>query len=249
LKNLIRTISIRIIYFIIRIFNNPFEEGNLNNVLVLAPHPDDEILGLGGFLLRVKNHGGRIHVVYLTDGENSNVWPDNEEIRNNRIKLSEEVLKNFEQTTLKITRLHLPDGEVPHSGHEGFEDCVRAVMHIIVTEKPEAVFATHTLDFWPYDHVACAEIAIEAIQRSNHKTQLWYYWVWAWYNVRPWNIFSKEFRHLRRIDNSGQLTEKNRLMAVYLDSYTPDGKPWSGVLPAPLLKAFEFPFEIVERII
>jgi LmbE family N-acetylglucosaminyl deacetylase len=38
-------------------------------LLVIAPHPDDEILGAGGLMQRVKADGGVVRVVYLTDGD------------------------------------------------------------------------------------------------------------------------------------------------------------------------------------
>jgi LmbE family N-acetylglucosaminyl deacetylase len=38
-------------------------------LLVLAPHPDDEVLSAGGLMQRVRAGGGAIRVVYLTDGE------------------------------------------------------------------------------------------------------------------------------------------------------------------------------------
>ncbi|MGH9141616.1 MAG: PIG-L family deacetylase, partial [Vicinamibacterales bacterium] len=38
-------------------------------LLVIAPHPDDEVLGAGGLMQRVKSTGGKVRVVYLTDGD------------------------------------------------------------------------------------------------------------------------------------------------------------------------------------
>ena len=38
-------------------------------LLVLAPHPDDEVLGAGGLMLAGRSEGARIAVVVLTDGE------------------------------------------------------------------------------------------------------------------------------------------------------------------------------------
>ena len=38
-------------------------------LLVVAPHPDDETLGAGGLMERVHESGGRVNVVYLTDGD------------------------------------------------------------------------------------------------------------------------------------------------------------------------------------
>jgi hypothetical protein len=38
-------------------------------LLVIAPHPDDEVLGAGGLMQRVKSTGGTVRIVYLTDGD------------------------------------------------------------------------------------------------------------------------------------------------------------------------------------
>jgi N-acetyl-1-D-myo-inositol-2-amino-2-deoxy-alpha-D-glucopyranoside deacetylase len=38
-------------------------------LLVIAPHPDDDVLGAGGLMQRVKATGGLVRVVYLTDGD------------------------------------------------------------------------------------------------------------------------------------------------------------------------------------
>jgi LmbE family N-acetylglucosaminyl deacetylase len=42
---------------------------NATRLLVIAPHPDDEVLGAGGLMQRVKATGGTVRVVYLTDGD------------------------------------------------------------------------------------------------------------------------------------------------------------------------------------
>jgi LmbE family N-acetylglucosaminyl deacetylase len=42
--------------------------------LVVAPHPDDEVLGAGGLLQQVLSAGARASVLLLTDGDN-NPWP------------------------------------------------------------------------------------------------------------------------------------------------------------------------------
>lgn len=38
-------------------------------LLVLAPHPDDEILGCTGLMLRTAQSGGAVRVVVITDGQ------------------------------------------------------------------------------------------------------------------------------------------------------------------------------------
>jgi len=39
-------------------------------IVVIAPHPDDEVIGPGGMLLRARARGASVTVVYVTDGMN-----------------------------------------------------------------------------------------------------------------------------------------------------------------------------------
>lgn len=45
------------------------ELASRERLLVIAPHPDDELLGCGGLLLRVLAEGGRADIVYVTQGD------------------------------------------------------------------------------------------------------------------------------------------------------------------------------------
>lgn len=44
---------------------------NFQNVLVVAAHPDDEVLGVGGTIPLIKQRGGRVTVVIVTDGSST----------------------------------------------------------------------------------------------------------------------------------------------------------------------------------
>ena len=43
-------------------------------VLIVAPHPDDEVVGCGGAVLRHKAAGARVAIVYVTDGRSSRAF-------------------------------------------------------------------------------------------------------------------------------------------------------------------------------
>ena len=43
--------------------------GAETRLLVVAPHPDDEMLGVAGLTQRVRELNGNVHVIYLTDGD------------------------------------------------------------------------------------------------------------------------------------------------------------------------------------
>ncbi|MFZ2640275.1 MAG: PIG-L family deacetylase, partial [Verrucomicrobiia bacterium] len=42
-----------------------------DRVLILAPHPDDEIIGCAGVILHALKSGAAVKVVYLTNGDNN----------------------------------------------------------------------------------------------------------------------------------------------------------------------------------
>ena len=49
---------------------------NFRNVLVVAAHPDDEVLGVGGTIPLIKQRGGRVTVVIVTDGSSAQYEDD-----------------------------------------------------------------------------------------------------------------------------------------------------------------------------
>jgi LmbE family N-acetylglucosaminyl deacetylase len=48
----------------------------MNNIIVIAPHPDDETLGAGGLILKEKNKGAKIHWIIITSITSDYGWSD-----------------------------------------------------------------------------------------------------------------------------------------------------------------------------
>lgn len=44
-------------------------DGSVKNVIVFSPHPDDDIISMGGTLIRLAHHGHNVHVAYETSGD------------------------------------------------------------------------------------------------------------------------------------------------------------------------------------
>ncbi|MEN0049325.1 MAG: PIG-L family deacetylase [Bacteroidota bacterium] len=66
------------------------------NVILLAPHQDDESIGAGGVLQKLNRQGSNITIVYVTDGAQKNIPnTDVEESVEVRFKEVEEALKNI----------------------------------------------------------------------------------------------------------------------------------------------------------
>ncbi len=60
-------------------------------LLIIAPHPDDEILGCGGLIGRVKKDGGKLYILIATAG-NTRLYGANSDL-DTRIKETDEVMK------------------------------------------------------------------------------------------------------------------------------------------------------------
>ena len=53
----------------------------MTRVLVLAAHPDDEVLGMGGTIAVHTDRGDEVRVVVVTDGSRHAVYPGDAESR------------------------------------------------------------------------------------------------------------------------------------------------------------------------
>ncbi|EKD32432.1 MAG: hypothetical protein ACD_77C00103G0043 [uncultured bacterium] len=253
MKTLIKKSFIQIVYSILQ-HTTKQPTINSDSILIIAPHPDDEIIGTGGLIVKKLSEGCKVTIVFLTDGECSGASSYQEEVKQARISLSEKTAKKLGIPLENLYRMHLPDAFVPKRGELGFADAVTKLVQLIDQINPSAIFATHFLDHWPFDHVACSQIASDAViqlsrpNQSYKKPELWLYWVWAWYFFRPWKFHKLNFKNLYHLDINGEIAQKKDLMNIYLQPLSPEGKPWSGVLPEAMIFPFSKPIEILERI-
>ena len=213
-------------------------------VLVVAPHPDDEILGLGGHILRQMKEGVQVYVTFLTDGEHSLPDLDPETVAKERVKISESVLSELSIPAENVFRLHLQDGHLPRKGMRGFTEVLGTLSGLIKSLKPGVVFVTHPLETWPYDHVAAFELA-EAAVADVSGVSLYGYWVWLSYSLPIRRYRAIDWKNTSRIPVGNEMASKKKLMKAYLAPMTPNGMPWSGNLPRSMLKIFAYPYEVV----
>lgn len=218
------------------------------SVLVIAPHPDDEIIGLGGYLLRQAASGGGIAIVYLSDGEKSLEDIEPQTVAYQRRRLSLDVHERLGISPGKVWWLRLPDGSIPRKGDVTFDGAVEQVSEIIRKTGPDAVFVTHPMDTWPFDHIAAFEIVSGALEKAACGCAFFAYWVWLWYSMPATSLFGLRWRNISRIPLDGLMERKNVLMDAYLQPSAPNGMPWSGVLPKAMTEAFRYPYEVVERV-
>jgi LmbE family N-acetylglucosaminyl deacetylase len=126
------------------------------NILVIAPHPDDESIGCGGTLASHADRGDRVSVVCLTSGElgiksmtPEQVWY----VREQEAQAAAKVLG-----IASVSFLRCPDWFLG----DNISTAADALRSILEAEKPEVIYAPHALEWHP-DHKAALPVLAAAL--------------------------------------------------------------------------------------
>jgi len=151
--------------------------GGARRAVVVAPHPDDEVLGTGGLLAEFAAASLPTLVVAVTDGEashhDSRRWTP-EALRQARVRESLDALAELGIAADNVLRLRLQDGCVAES-ESWLTSALAALLH-----AGDLVFATWSGDGHA-DHEACGRAAAGAVEgrRAAHcEVPIWM-WNWA----------------------------------------------------------------------
>lgn len=107
--------------------------------IVIAPHPDDEVLGVGGTLLRRKAEGAKVAWLIVTAISVQSGWSEEKvKQRADEIKRITELFGFDEVFTLNFSTTQLD--RVPMS------DLVDGISEVFRSFKPEEVFVPHPSD-------------------------------------------------------------------------------------------------------
>jgi LmbE family N-acetylglucosaminyl deacetylase len=133
------------------------------NVLVIAPHPDDESIGCGGTICLHADRGDRVAAVFLTSGEKGLTDVSKEDARRIREKEAEDAAGILGISS--VTFLRRPDKHLEQDALQAAE----ALKPILDREKPEVIYLPHERDFHQ-DHRASASIVETALRASENPT-------------------------------------------------------------------------------
>ena len=196
------------------------------HILIVAPHPDDEIIGCGGLIARLVKENKTPHVIIMTGGEGSHQGccsTSSDDIVTARRRLTRNAAAIVGLPIENIHELNYPDGGISMDNAE--TDRLKALIDQL---HPDTILVPHWGEGWS-DHIQTAEIVKQVVPRS---AKLWMYcvWVWLWRDL-DWK-------------NAAQLCmtpAEHRIKLEAMDAYirplAPCGKPWSGVLPKIFVKA------------
>ena len=143
------------------------------NVLVIAPHPDDESIGCGGAVCLHATRGDRVVAVFLTSGELGlkHLRPERARIiREREARKAAKILG-----LAKLFFLRQPDWCVG----DAIKNAAAALQPILKREAPELIYLPHPLEWHP-DHQAALPVLQAALKDRRIVTpELRGYEVWT----------------------------------------------------------------------
>lgn len=201
-------------------------------VLVISPHPDDEVFGCGGLIMRCTANGIMPSVVILSGGGNSlgcNV-ADRETIVTERMKLTDRAAKVIGLQPENIYRFFLEDGRIGEEIKDA--DKFRDVLLLLKSLKPDIVMVPSILDDFA-DHKAAHKLGImlcDAMRKESKSPELWNYCVWAWYYYAL-KLVKQAGRFVCLKMNDDELRRKKEAINIYVEPDSKTGIYWSSKLP------------------
>lgn len=211
--------------------------------VIVAPHPDDEILGTGGLLRHLAAAGNAFLLVAVTDGgashPGSSEWPV-ARLTAARAEESRDALQRLGVGSLgargDMQRLGFPDG-----GLRDQEDALTAALADMLVPG-DVVFATWEQDGHP-DHEAVGRSARRAAQQRG--TALIQVPIWAWHWALPEDSRVPWSSARRLMLSQADLAAKQHALQAFTSQITPDASTGRApILPEWALTRMLRPFEV-----
>jgi N-acetylglucosamine malate deacetylase 1 len=111
-----------------------------NTILIVAAHPDDEVLGCGGMIAKYSSIGINIHVLFMTNGSSSRE-KSNTQIINKRKESAEHSAKLLGISSL--TFCDFPDNKMDSTP---LLHIVRKIEEIVANIQPNIIYTHHIGD-------------------------------------------------------------------------------------------------------
>ncbi|MBB6099943.1 LmbE family N-acetylglucosaminyl deacetylase [Deinobacterium chartae] len=146
-------------------------------LLIVVPHPDDEVYGAAGTILDFVAEGRTVGLITLTRGEKGRTLglaADPEELAALRAGPGGELQSCLEVLGVQLHRQYTyPDGGLKNVDAEELTQLVHAALEEL---RPEIVltFPPNGANGHP-DHVATSRVVREAFARAGQPCTLWYY--------------------------------------------------------------------------
>ena len=151
------------------------------SALVFSPHQDDETLGCGGTIIRKREAGAEIKIVFMTDGSQSHhhFIPEDELIAL-RQQEAVKAAQTLDVAAEDVVFFGFRDGELQQSSARA----IALVRELLVQNQPQQVYIPYVRETHP-DHLATNQIVLAALEDYTPEVTVFEYPVWYWHHY-PW---------------------------------------------------------------
>lgn len=140
---------------------------NNKKVLIIAAHPDDEVLGCGGTIRRLIENNCKVYVLFLSEGVSARSKPGEIKDWTNDI-LAREAMAVKASEFLGYSIIGFMKGPNLRMNTISILDLVKYVQNFITDIKPEIVFTHHPGDL-NTDHQICFNAVFTACRPINQE--------------------------------------------------------------------------------
>lgn len=226
-----------IIHFFSNLFSKRLDADEMDNVLIVSPHPDDEVFGCANLINILAEQGKKVNIVYLSKGEASisSDKCDKQELIMARKNLAIQANSILGVKSEYLFFLDFPDGHFDNVSHEQIEQCKLLIEQI----KPQYMFYPH-----PYDGSPDHKIATKVLQQivSEMDITQYYYCVWLWHHMSLYKVLL--LNYFRSYVLKGNQVLKSKAIDIYTSALSRRGDFYSGALPKMFIKAIHWNKEL-----
>ena len=169
----------------------------MNTVMVIVAHPDDELLGMGGTILKHVRDGDDVHIVFLTGGELSSGY--NRKVEANKV---------CEIIGVKSSiYLDFPDQNLNTIHHTIINNMIKEIVDKV---RPKIVY-THSGEDLNMDHRIVHDSVMVACRPINTPIKELYTFNVSWWDFGEYGNFTPNFF----VDIHDYVETKSMLLTIY----------------------------------
>jgi LmbE family N-acetylglucosaminyl deacetylase len=220
----------------------------IGNVLVVAPHPDDESLGCGGTIALLRQRGYSVHVLFVSDGTmshpNSPTYPP-DRLRTVRESEALEALQLLQVPAEQAVFMRQKDTQVATPESPDFDEAVGFIYTLLTNLRPQTVLVPWRRD--PHrDHRASWQLVNAALAKLTDKPRLLEYLIWLWELGQEEDMPRPGEMDVWRVPIESVIHQRNQAIAAHQSQVSRmiDDDPTAFYLSPELLKHFDNPREL-----
>lgn len=214
---------------------------HMNTVVVISPHPDDEVFGCAMLMNTLAKQGKDVHLIILSKGEyiSAGSCIQADAVVKVRAALTKQAARVLGIDEQRIYTLSFPDGSFTHTPDVE----ISSLKKLLDSIKPNTIFYPHPSEGSP-DHDAASRI-ISCIE-FDKRIHRYYYCVWLWHHMPLYKAFSLNYS--KAFVLKGDYLKKLEAIAIYVNANDGHSFYYSGNLPKMFVKAVSWDKELFFKV-